>query len=74
MRAKRAKAYKKLMNAYGHTFGFRAPYQVLLDWDFVLDAVRHKITLVSVLSKVLHGPIKPSTFPPPVPIYTHPLL
>ncbi|KAF8456357.1 hypothetical protein BGX38DRAFT_1140065 [Terfezia claveryi] len=30
MRGKRAKQYKKLMNAYAHTFGFRSPYQMEL--------------------------------------------
>ena len=29
MRAKRAKQYKKLMNQFSQTFGFREPYQVL---------------------------------------------
>lgn len=29
MRGKRAKQYRKLMQQYGLTFGFREPYQVL---------------------------------------------
>ena len=29
MRGKRAKQYRKLMNQYALTFGFRKPYQVL---------------------------------------------
>lgn len=29
MRQKRAKAYKRLMQTYSLTFGFRQPYQVL---------------------------------------------
>lgn len=29
MRAKRSKKYRKLMNQYALTFGFREPYQVL---------------------------------------------
>jgi len=60
MRGKRAKQYKKLMNAYAHTFGFRAPYQVLMDSEIVLDASKHKMGLVSGLEKCLHGMAKPS--------------
>lgn len=29
MRGKRSKQYRKLMQSYGMTFGFREPYQVL---------------------------------------------
>jgi hypothetical protein len=32
MRQKRAKAYKRLMNLYCQTFGFRQPFQVLGMW------------------------------------------
>ena len=60
MRGKRAKQYKKLMNAYAHTFGFRAPYQVLMDPEIVLDATKHKMELVRGLEKCLHGMVKPS--------------
>ncbi|KAF8475944.1 Fcf1-domain-containing protein, partial [Kalaharituber pfeilii] len=59
MRGKRSKAYKKLMNAYSLTFGFRAPYQVLMDSEIVLDAVKYKMDLVGGLEKALHGKIKP---------------
>ncbi|KAF8448307.1 Fcf1-domain-containing protein, partial [Terfezia claveryi] len=59
MRGKRAKQYKKLMNAYAHTFGFRAPYQVLMDSQIVLDATKHKMELVRGLEKCLHGMVKP---------------
>ena len=61
MRGKRSKAYKKLMVAYGHTFGFREPYQVLFDSSIVLDCVKSKMDLVSGMEKVLHGKVKPST-------------
>lgn len=63
MRGKRSKQYKKLMNAYGHSFGFRAPYQVLMDSEIILDATKHKMDLVKGLEKCVHDTVKPSTAP-----------
>lgn len=71
MRGKRSKQYKKLMKAYGHTFGFREPYQVLVDAQIVLEAVQHKMDLPRGLENTLHGKVKPSAFPPslrPIPV------
>ncbi|KAI5786446.1 Fcf1-domain-containing protein [Peziza echinospora] len=59
MRGKRAKAYKKLMSAYGHTFGFREPYQIIIDAGMIVEAVTHKMELLSGLEKVLHGKTRP---------------
>lgn len=59
MKLKRAKAYRKLMHQYGLQFGFREPYQVLLDSAILEDAYRFKIDLVSRLEGVLQGKIKP---------------
>jgi hypothetical protein len=62
MRGKRAKQYRKLMHQYGLTFGFREPYQVLLDAEMVQDAVRFKMNLILGLERTLHGQVKPSKY------------
>lgn len=59
MRGKRAKQYRKLMEQYGLNFGFREPYQVLLDADILKDADRFKMDLVGGLERTLHGKVKP---------------
>ncbi|CDO72319.1 hypothetical protein BN946_scf184977.g16 [Trametes cinnabarina] len=65
MRQKRAKAYRKLMSLYSLSFGFRQPYQVLIDSHMCKEAVAHKIELVKQLGIVLQGTVKPSDVPPP---------
>ncbi|OSD03511.1 PIN domain-like protein [Trametes coccinea BRFM310] len=59
MRQKRAKAYRKLMSLYALSFGFRQPYQVLVDSHMCKEAVAHKIELVKQLGVVLQGTVKP---------------
>ncbi|PVI08202.1 hypothetical protein DM02DRAFT_608278 [Periconia macrospinosa] len=59
MKLRRAKAYRKLMHQYQIQFGFREPYQVLLDSAILEDAYRTKIDIVSRLRTVLQGEIKP---------------
>ncbi|KAL1651175.1 hypothetical protein SLS58_000513 [Diplodia intermedia] len=59
MRGKRAKQYRKLMHQYALTFGFREPYQVLVDSEIVLDSTRMKIDLASYLERTLQGKVKP---------------
>ena len=59
MKAKRAKQYRKLMHQYHLHFGFREPYQVLLDADIIKDAARFKMKLGGMLENTLHGQIKP---------------
>jgi len=59
MRQKRAKAYRKLMELYSMSFGFRQPYQTLVDSEMCKTAVSHKIDLVKQLGVVLQGDIKP---------------
>ncbi|KAJ8468652.1 hypothetical protein ONZ45_g17168 [Pleurotus djamor] len=59
MRQKRAKTYKKLMALYALSFGFRQPYQVLVDSLICKDVVDHKIDLVKQLGLVLQGTVKP---------------
>lgn len=50
------------MQQYGLSFGFREPYQVLLDSNIIRDADRFKMDLVGGLERTLHGQIKPSMF------------
>ncbi|KAJ3801646.1 Fcf1-domain-containing protein [Lentinula aff. detonsa] len=59
MRQKRAKTYRKLMSLYSMSFGFRQPYQVLVDSELCKDSVDHKIELVKQLGTVLQGEVKP---------------
>ncbi|CAO2656902.1 Nn.00g057050.m01.CDS01 [Neocucurbitaria sp. VM-36] len=59
MKLKRAKAYKKLLHQYELNFGFREPYQVIVDSQILEDAYKFKIDLVARLEKVLGGQVKP---------------
>lgn len=59
MRGKRSKQYRKLMQTYQLTFGFREPYQILLSASIIKDAARYKMQLGHMLSNTLHGEIKP---------------
>ncbi|TFK40988.1 Fcf1-domain-containing protein [Crucibulum laeve] len=59
MRQKRAKAYRKLMHLYSMSFGFRQPYQVLVDSEMCKVATAHKLDLVKQLGSVLQGEVKP---------------
>ena len=47
------------MHQYGLHFGFREPYQVLLDAGTIQAAARFKMKLGSMLVNTLHGEIKP---------------
>ncbi|RDA94179.1 hypothetical protein CP533_6559 [Ophiocordyceps camponoti-saundersi (nom. inval.)] len=59
MRGKRSKQYRKLMEQYSMTFGFREPYQVLVDAEMVFDTYRFKMELDPALQRTLHGKVKP---------------
>ncbi|RKF60342.1 rRNA-processing protein utp23 [Erysiphe neolycopersici] len=59
MRGKRSKQYRKLMEQYALNFGFREPFQVLLDADIIRDACRYKMDLIAGLERTLHGKVKP---------------
>ncbi|PHH91434.1 hypothetical protein CDD83_442 [Cordyceps sp. RAO-2017] len=59
MRGKRSKQYRKLMEQFAMTFGFREPYQVLVDAEMVLDSCRFKMDLEPALQRTLHGKVKP---------------
>ncbi|CAE6456463.1 unnamed protein product [Rhizoctonia solani] len=58
MRQKRAKAYKKLMALYSMNFGFRQPYQVLVDSTFCVEICQHKMDPTKQLTTVLQGECK----------------
>jgi U3 small nucleolar RNA-associated protein 23 len=62
MRGKRSKQYRKLMEQYSMTFGFREPYQVLVDAEMVTDACRFKMDLAASLERTVHGKVKPRKF------------
>ncbi|KAJ4327087.1 hypothetical protein N0V84_002475 [Fusarium piperis] len=59
MRGKRSKQYRKLMEQFSMTFGFREPYQVLVDAEMVQDSSRFKMDLEPALSRTVHGKVKP---------------
>ncbi|PKS06565.1 hypothetical protein jhhlp_007313 [Lomentospora prolificans] len=59
MRGKRSKQYRKLMEQYQMHFGFREPYQVIVDAELVKDCGKFKMDMVSLLKKTLHGEVKP---------------
>ncbi|KAI0321708.1 Fcf1-domain-containing protein [Amylostereum chailletii] len=59
MRQKRAKAYRKLMTMYSHTFGFRQPYQILVDSEMCKAAISQNTDFVGQLGVVLQGTVKP---------------
>ncbi|KAK6513687.1 hypothetical protein TWF506_008126 [Arthrobotrys conoides] len=59
MRAGRSKAYKKLMAVYANSFGFREPYQVLVDPTIIQDSMKYKMDLIVMLERTLQGKAKP---------------
>jgi U3 small nucleolar RNA-associated protein 23 len=58
----RGKRYRKLMNQYETSFGFRPPYQVLVDAEMIRDSELFKMDLAHLLKRTLHNDIKPSKF------------
>ncbi|KAI9171346.1 rRNA-processing UTP23 [Paramyrothecium foliicola] len=58
MRGKRSKQYRKLMEQFSMTFGFREPYQVLVDAEMVRDSCRFKMELDPALQRTVHGKVK----------------
>ncbi|KAA1468665.1 Fcf1-domain-containing protein [Dentipellis sp. KUC8613] len=59
MRQKRAKAYRKLMALYSMSFGFRQPYQILIDSEMCKTAISQNVDFVKQLGIVLQGTVKP---------------
>ncbi|KFA75986.1 hypothetical protein S40288_05630 [Stachybotrys chartarum IBT 40288] len=58
MRGKRSKQYRKLMEQFSMTFGFREPYQIIVDAEMVKDACRFKMDLEAGLQRTVHGKVK----------------
>lgn len=59
MKTKRTKANRRTMQIYNTVFNFREPYQVIVDADFMITVSTQKIDLISRLSTVLGGTVKP---------------
>lgn len=62
MRGKRSKQYRKLMTQYSQIWGFREPYQCLVDAGMVVDCHNFRYDLIAGLKRTLHGEVKPSTY------------
>jgi len=61
MRQKRAKEYKRVMSMYTSAFGFRQPYQVLFNSDFLLEAGKQKeVDMFKIVERTVQGSTKPS--------------
>ncbi|KAI9592172.1 Fcf1-domain-containing protein [Syncephalis fuscata] len=58
MRVKRHKAYKRLMTLYQFTFGFREPYQIIVDAGFCRSSAANHMNLDTQLARVLFGQTK----------------
>ena len=62
MRQKRAKTYKRLMELYSRSFGFRQPYQVLVDSSFCTYCAQKQMDVPKQLGNVLQGQLKQSSY------------
>ncbi|KAI0307858.1 PIN domain-like protein [Multifurca ochricompacta] len=58
MRQKRSKAYRKLMAMYSTSFGFRQPFQVLVDSEMCEVTISQKMDLLTQIQSVLVGSVK----------------
>ncbi|KAI8823059.1 Fcf1-domain-containing protein [Fimicolochytrium jonesii] len=61
MKVKRQKTNRRHMNVYTHSYGFREPFQVLVDGNFVAVALHMKTDLNEALGRVLTGPARAMT-------------
>ncbi|KAI8369290.1 Fcf1-domain-containing protein, partial [Radiomyces spectabilis] len=59
MRPKTLRSYKRTMRAYSTGFGFRSPYQILLDGDFCQAGLEQKIYLKEELPTILSDNTRP---------------
>lgn len=59
MRQKRAKAYKKQMTVYTHTFKFREPFQTVVDDELVLNCEKAQFDIQKGLDRTIQGETKP---------------
>lgn len=59
MRQKRAKAYKKQMGVYVHTFKFREPFQTIVDDELILTCIKSSFNLTKGLDRTIQSESKP---------------
>lgn len=59
MRQKRAKSYRKQLSYLQLNFKFREPYQILIDAQMILEAIRTKLDLLKALERTVQGKVKP---------------
>ncbi|KAG4081278.1 Fcf1-domain-containing protein [Neocallimastix lanati (nom. inval.)] len=55
MRLKRQKTYKRYMSVYQHSFGFREPYQIIVDGNFIKVAQNARLDYKSMLQETVVG-------------------
>ncbi|KAK4698109.1 U3 small nucleolar RNA-associated protein 23, partial [Lecanoromycetidae sp. Uapishka_2] len=58
MRGKRSKQYRKLLQQYSMAFGFREPYQILVDAKMIQDSYRFSMDLVASLELITQCSIR----------------
>ncbi|XP_076320176.1 rRNA-processing protein UTP23 homolog [Tachypleus tridentatus] len=58
MKIKRQKRLHRNLNFYRNNFGFREPYQVLLDATFCQSALKYKVNIKEQLPNYLEGEVK----------------
>ncbi|KAG8223932.1 hypothetical protein J437_LFUL003740 [Ladona fulva] len=58
MKVKRQKKVHRHLNFYSTNFGFRQPYQILIDGTICLAALKNKVTLRDQIPKYFEGSVK----------------
>ncbi|KAL0962483.1 hypothetical protein UPYG_G00340610 [Umbra pygmaea] len=58
MKVKRQKQAKKIISFYKYSFGFREPFQILIDGTFCQAALKNKIQIKEQLPKYLMGELQ----------------
>ncbi|XP_032875105.1 rRNA-processing protein UTP23 homolog [Amblyraja radiata] len=61
MKIKRQKTARKLISFYKHNYGFREPFQILLDGTFCQAALKNKIQIKEQMPKYLMGEVQMCT-------------
>lgn len=59
MRQKRAKAYKKQIYVYLHTFKFREPFQTIIDDEIITTCVKSSYDLIKGINRTIQAECKP---------------
>lgn len=55
MKINRAKAIRKYLKFYRLVFGIKAPFNVILDGNFIYEAIKHKIDVLDRVKRSLQG-------------------